>query len=273
MTLRTAHRLQLVVLTLAVLSVVPTVLADLVEGRTAVTTTWSGSTVVVYLVLLAVLARDLVRGGDPRPASWALVVAGDVALAAFGLVAAPASSAPWVLALSPITVGAGAVALRLRGALAAAGVHLALRLLLQVTGVWRVPPTTLVLDSLLLLVVVAAVSVTVQAVQAAAAQVGSARRAAEEARAAAAAATAAEGEHVRWDGIVHDDVLASLSLTAQARDAADRSAAAAAAAHALDRLRREGSHDAGAPPGHLVALASVAARLRDGVDGAGGVTV
>jgi len=243
-TLRTARRLQLVVLTLAVLSVVPTVVADLAEGRTAAATPWTATVVPVYLVLLGVLLRDLVRGGDPRPASWALVLAGDLALATFPLAAGPETSAPWVLALSPLTVGAAAVALRLRGALVAAAVHLALRLLLHLTGVWRLSTTSLVLDGLLLLVVVAAVSVTVQALQAAAEQVASAREAAEGARTAAVAARAAEAEHVRWDGIVHDDVLASLSLTAQARDAGDRTAAAQAAAQALDRLRREGAQAA-----------------------------
>jgi len=257
-TLRTARRLQLVVLALAVLSVVPTVAADLAEGRTAAATAWTATVVPVYLVLLGVLLRDLVRGGDPRPASWALVLVGDLALATFPLAAMPERSAPWVLALSPLTVGAGAVALRLRGALAAAAVHLALRFLLQVTGVWRVSMTSLVLDWLLLLVVVAAVSVTVQAVQAAAEQVASAREEADSARTAAVVARAAESEHVRWDGIVHDDVLASLSLTAHARDAADRAAAVRAAAQALDRLRREDVDAPGAP----VALADLVDRLR-----------
>jgi len=257
-TLRTARRLQLVVLALAVLSVVPTVAADLAEGRTAAAPAWTATVVPVYLVLLGVLLRDLVRGGDPRPASWALVVAGDLALATFPLAAMPERSAPWVLALSPLTVGAAAVALRLRGALVAAAVHLALRFVLQATGVWRVSMTSLVLDWLLLLVVVAAVSVTVQAVQAAAEQVASAREGADSARTAAVAARAAESEHVRWDGIVHDDVLASLSLTAHARDEAGRAAAVRAAAQALDRLRREDADDPGAP----VPLPDLLDRLR-----------
>ncbi|NIZ91295.1 ATP-binding protein [Kineococcus rubinsiae] len=267
MTLRTAHRLQLVVLVLALLSVVPTVAADLAQGRTAAAPLWTATVVPVYLVLLAVLVRDLLRGGDPRPASWALVLAGDAALATFPLAAGAEPSAPWVLALSPLTVGAGAVALRLRGALLAALGHLLLRLLLQVTGVWAVSRTSLVLDSLLLLVVVAAVSVTVQAVQAAASQVATAREAADTARAAAAAARAAEREHVRWDGIVHDDVLASLSLTAQARDAAERAVAVAAAAQALERLRREdpdaADHPDGRPPEVPVPLGDLLDRLRE----------
>ncbi len=128
-----------------------------------------------------------------------------------------------MLSLSPVTVGAGAVAVSsLWGALALTGVHLLFRLALQTSGVWTVPTDVAVLEAAGLVVIAIAASVAVLAVRGSARQLETARSAAERAAAEAAAAEAVERENSRWDGIVHDDVLASLSLTAHARDEADR---------------------------------------------------
>lgn len=240
MTTRGVERLLALVLALSLLSIVPTVAADLSQDVPAAEPWWAAVVVLAYVVLLGLLALQAVRPRGWSWPTWGLVVVGDVVFASYPLVADPAvDRTPWVLALSPITVGAGAVVLKLRGAVVLGLLHTALRGVLALTGAYPVPPVMFVLDALLLLVIVTAVSVVVQAVVQSSQQVTAARRAAEAAVADAAAARAREREDARWDAIVHDDVLASLSLAAHARSDADVLVARAAARTALDRLDRD----------------------------------
>lgn len=265
MTRRGVHRLLALVLALGLVSVAPTVVTNLLAGRSQFPVAWSASICAGYLVILAALLTQAVRRGSCQVPAWGLVVLGDLALAGYPLLATRADDdVPWVLALSALTVGAGAVAApSLRGTLGLTFLHLALRGLLQVSGVWFVAPDVGVLEAVGLLVVAIAVSVAVQAVHDAAHQVESARTTADRAAAAAAAARAVELENSHWDGIVHDDVLASLSLTAHARDdVADRVRAAAAAERALASI------DAGSPglrDPAPVGLGETVSRLQDTV--------
>lgn len=234
MTRHGVQRLLAVVLALGLVSVAPTVVANLAAGRSPAPAAWSAAVCAAYLVVLALLLAQAVRGSAGRAPAWALVVVGDVALATYPLVSPPVHEVPWVLALSAITVGAGAVAAStLAGALGLTAVHLALRLLLQLSGVWTVPADVAVQEAVGQLVIAVAASVAVQSVQDAARSVGQARSNAVRAAAAAAAARAVEVENSRWDGIVHDDVLASLSTAAHAHGPAERVRARAAAERAL----------------------------------------
>ncbi|PRY15225.1 ATP-binding protein [Kineococcus rhizosphaerae] len=235
MTRHGVQRLLALVLALAVVSIVPTVVANLVGGRVGAPVPWSVAVLTAYAAVLGLLLVQAVRRGAAGVPAWALVVVGNLALATYPLVARDADDdVPWVLALSPVTVGAGAVATpSLAGALALTGLHLGLRLALQLSGVWTVPVDVGVQEAVGLLVIATAASVAVLSVRGAARQVEAARTGADRAAAAAAAARAVELENSRWDGIVHDDVLASLSLTAHVRDDADRLRARAAAARAL----------------------------------------
>ncbi|GAA0294330.1 ATP-binding protein [Kineococcus aurantiacus] len=257
------QRLLALVLLLAIVSIVPTVAANLAGGRGEAPGWWSATVLVAYAAVAVLLLVQAVRGSRWWVLSWALVVVGDVALATYPAAVGhrPDDDVPWVLALSPITVGAGAVATpTLLGALALALVHLGLRLALQLSGVWTVPADVAVQEAIGLLVITTAASVAVLAVRGAARQVETARGGAERATAEAAAARAVELENSRWDGIVHDDVLASLSLTAHARDDGDRVRARAAAVRALASVER----DPGAERGPLP-LADVVSRLTDAV--------
>ncbi|WP_432545178.1 ATP-binding protein [Kineococcus sp. SYSU DK002] len=261
MTRRGVHRLLALVLALAMVSVTPTVVANLATGPAQAPGWWTAPLLAAYLAVFAWLVLHAVRRTRPWRPVWALVLLGDAALGTYPLVAGHPDEVPWVLALSPLTVGAGAVAVpSLWGALGLTGAHLALRLALQLSGVWTVPGDIAVLDAVGLLVIGTATSVAVLSVRAAAGQVETARAAAERAAAEAAAARAVEVEDSRWDGIVHDDVLASLSLTAHAHDGADRVRARAAAGRALTSI----AHDPDGEPGP-VPVAEAAARLSDRV--------
>lgn len=272
MTRRGVQRLLALVLALAVVSVVPTVATNVAGGRAHAPAGWTATVLVGYGVALGLLLLQAVRSGGPATGSrglavpvWALVVLGDLALATFPLVSRTTEDdVPWVLSLSPVTVGAGAVAVSsLWGALALTGAHLLLRLALQTSGVWTVPTDVAVLEAIGLVVIAIAASVAVLAVRGSARQLETARSAAERAAAEAAAAEAVERENSRWDGIVHDDVLASLSLTAHARDEADRARARLAAGRALTSVARETDGDAGASG--PVPVADAVRRLGDAV--------
>jgi signal transduction histidine kinase len=247
-TQRGVRRLLALVLALAVVSVLPTVATNVVGGRSGTPAGWTVPVLLGYAAVMVGLLREALRRNDSASGSrgldvpvWGLVVLGDLALATFPAVSGgTAEDVPWVLSLSPVTVGAGAVAVpSLWGALALTAVHLALRLALQLSGVWTVPTDVMALETIGLVVIAIAVSVAVLAVRGSARQLESARGAAERAAAEAAAAEAVERENSRWDGIVHDDVLASLSLTAHARDEADRERARQAAGRALTSIARE----------------------------------
>ncbi|NAZ87589.1 hypothetical protein GTR00_16010, partial [Kineococcus sp. T90] len=247
MTSRGAHRLVALVLALAVLSLVPSVASAAAAGGPQPPAAWTSAVVSVYAVLLVLLLAQVAHGRARPWLPWALVVAGDAAVGGYVLVApGPAEQVPWVLALSPLTVGAGAAATGLGAAMGLGLVHVGLRALVQVSGAWAVPATGFVLDALLVLVVVPAAWVAVAAVRSSAERVQRARRLAEEAAAQEAAARAAELENARWDAIVHDDVLAALSTTAQAAGPAQRAEAARAARTALARV--EGERRGGALP-------------------------
>ncbi|MEZ0490939.1 ATP-binding protein [Kineococcus sp. TBRC 1896] len=254
MTRRGVQRVLALVLALAVVSAAPTVVANVAGGRAHAPAGWTAPVLGGYVVVLFLLFAQALRtggstsgdGGLAAPV-WALVVLGDLALATFPLVTSgPEDDVPWVLSLSPVTVGAGAVAVSsLGGALALTTVHLALRLALQVSGVWTVPADVAVLEAIGLVVIAITASVAVLAVRGSARQLETARSAAERAAAGAAAAEAAERENSRWDGIVHDDVLASLSLTAHARDGDDLARARLAAGRALTSVAREADREPG----------------------------
>ncbi|WP_432498296.1 ATP-binding protein [Kineococcus auxinigenes] len=240
MTARSGHRLVALVLALAVLSLVPTVVSGSTVHGPRPPRAWAVPVVAAYGVLLVLLLAQAAHG-RPRPwLPWALVVAGDAALVTWVL-AAPGrvEQAPWVLSLSPLTVGAGAVAAGLGTATGLGLVHVGLRALVQASGAWAVPPVAFVLDALLVLVVVPAAWVAVAAVRSSGARVERARVLAEEAAVREAAARAEELENARWDAIVHDDVLAALTTTAQAQDAAGRAEARCAARAALVRVEGE----------------------------------
>ncbi|WP_432561108.1 ATP-binding protein [Kineococcus sp. SYSU DK003] len=262
MTRRGAQRLLALVLALALVSVAPTIAASLLTGRSQAPPVWSAVVCLAYAVVFVLLLVQAVRRATCWVPAWALVVVGNAVLATYPLVVTGAGGeagrqAPWVLALSPLTVGAGAVALPSPPrALALTAVHLALRAVLQLEGTWVVSPDTAALDAVGLLVIATAASVAVMAVHGAAAQVEAARVGAERAAAAAAAARAVELENSRWDGIVHDDVLAALSMTAHARDRAERLRARAAAGRALTSIERDPDGDQGPVP-----LAEVTSRL------------
>ncbi|ABS02577.1 ATP-binding protein [Kineococcus radiotolerans] len=264
MTRSGAQRLLALVLALGLVSVAPTVVANLVTGRSATPPAWAAAVCTAYLAVFVVLLVQAVRRGACGPAAWALVVVGDVALATYPVVSPHVDDdVPWVLALSAITVGAGAVAApSLGGALGLTAVHLLLRQLLQLSGVWSVRADIAVVETVGQLVIAVAASVAVQAVQESARSVEQARDAAARAAAAAAAARAEEVENSRWDGIVHDDVLASLSTAAHARDAADRGRARAAAERALASVDGglAGARDTGP-----VGAAETVSRLRSAV--------
>ncbi|WP_432503639.1 ATP-binding protein [Kineococcus arenarius] len=263
MTTRSAHRLVALVLALAVLSLVPTVVSGSAAHGPRPPLAWTVPVVTAYGVLLVLLLAQAAHG-RPRPwLPWALVVAGDLALVTWVL-AAPgrAEQAPWVLSLSPLTVGAGAVATGLGAAAGLGLLHVGLRALVQASGAWVVPPTAFVLDALLVLVVVPAAWVAVAAVRSSGARVERARARAEEAAGREAAARAEELENARWDAIVHDDVLAALTTTAQAQDAAGRAEARRAARAALARV--EGEHGPGAAPPAVLPVG----RVWDAVAGA-----
>ncbi|WP_432515173.1 ATP-binding protein [Kineococcus sp. SYSU DK001] len=261
MTRRGVHRLLALVLALAMVSVAPTVVANLAAGPAREPAWWSALVLAGYVAVLAGLVVHAVRRTRPWGPVWALVLLGDAALGTYPALAGRPDDVPWVLALSPLTVGAGAVAVpSLWGALGLTCAHLVLRGALQVSGVWTVPGDVAVLDAVGLLVIGTATSVAVLSVRAAARQVETARGAAERAAAEAAAARAVEVENSRWDGIVHDDVLASLSLTAHVRDAADRVRARAAAGRALTSIVRDPDGERGPVP-----VAEAAARLSDRV--------
>lgn len=259
MTARGVERLVALVLVLSLLSIVPTVVAALSLAVPAVAPWWAGAVLLTYVGLLGLLLSQAVRPRGRSWPTWGLVVAGNLVCATYPLVADPTvERTPWILALSPTTVGAGAVVLKLRGAMTLGLLHVALRGVLALTGDYPVPLVMFVLDALLLLVIVTAVSVVVQAVVQSSQRVTAARTTAEAAVAAAAAARAREREDARWDAIVHDDVLASLSLAAHARTDADVLLARTAARTALERLDRD------LTPGP-VAVRDVVDRLRAAV--------
>ncbi|WP_432487106.1 ATP-binding protein [Kineococcus sp. SYSU DK018] len=248
MTARGGHRIVALVLALAVLSLVPTVVSATASRGPRPPAGWTVPVVVSYAVLLVLLLAQAVHG-RPRPwLPWALVAVGDAALVTWLLVAPErAEQAPWVLALSPLTVGAGAAAAGLGVATGLGLLHVGLRALVQVGGGWVVPPTAFVLDSLLVLVVAPAAWVAVAAVRSSGVRVEQARLRAEDAAAREAAARAAELEDARWDAIVHDDVLAALATTAQAQDADGRAEARRAALTALARVEGEVAPGAAVP--------------------------
>lgn len=267
MTRHGVQRLLSLVLALGLVSVAPTVVANLVAERSTAPAGWSAAVCAAYVVVLGLLLVQAARRASGSGPAWALVVVGDLTLATYPIVSLHVDDdVPWVLALSPLTVGAGAVAApTLAGALGLTAVHLALRFLLQRSGIWFVAPDIAALETIGLVVVATAASVAVQAVQDAARQVEAARTAAVRADAAAAAARAAELENSRWDGIVHDDVLASLSLTAHARDDADRRRARSAAERALASVDGGAEGAEGVPDPGPVGLAETVARLRETV--------
>jgi hypothetical protein len=260
-TTRGVQRLLALVLALGLVSIAPTVVTNLLAGRSQFPVVWSSVICAGYLLVFGLLLVQAVRRAACWVPAWALVVLGDLALATYPVLATHTDDdIPWVLALSVLTVGAGAVAApSLAGTLGLTVLHLALRLLLQLSGVWIVATDMAVLEAVGLLVVAIAVSVAVQAVQDAARQVEAARATADRAAAAAAAARAVELENSRWDGIVHDDVLASLSMTAHAHDPADRLRARAAAERALTSI--DGGV-AGVGDPNPVDLADTVCRLR-----------
>ncbi|WP_432572113.1 ATP-binding protein [Kineococcus sp. SYSU DK005] len=240
MTARGAHRLVALVLALTVLSLVPSVASAAAAGGPQPPAAWTTAVVAVYAVLLVLLLAQAVHGRARPWLPWALVAAGDAALLTYvPLAPGPVHRVPWVLALSPLTVGAGAVATGLGAAMGLGLVHVGLRALVQASGAWAVPATGFVLDSLLVLVVVPAAWVAVAAVRSSGARVQRARELAGEAAARQAAAHAAELENARWDAIVHDDVLAALTTTAQAQQPAQRAEARRAARTALARVEGE----------------------------------
>ncbi|MEZ0164608.1 ATP-binding protein [Kineococcus sp. LSe6-4] len=272
MSARGVRRLLALVLALAVLSVAPTVATTVAGGRGNAPAVWTVPVLAGYGATLALLARQAVQRHGPAPgadgptvSAWVLVVLGDVALATYPLVVhGPEDDVPWVLSLSPVTVGAGAVAVSsVTGALALAAVHLALRAALQLSGVWTVPPDVGALEATGLVVIAVAAAVAVLAVRGSARQLDAARAAAARAAAGAAAAEAVEQENSRWDGIVHDDVLASLSLAAHARDDTDRLHARQAAGRALTSVVHE--PDGGTGPGRPVPVADAVHRLGEAV--------
>ncbi|WP_337062130.1 ATP-binding protein [Kineococcus sp. G2] len=261
MTARSGHRLVALVLALSLLSLVPTIASASAGHGPRPPLAWSVPVLTGYAVLLVLLLAQAAHG-RPRPwLPWALVVLGDAALATWPLVVpGRAEQAPWVLALSPLTAGAGAVAAGLGAAVGLGLVHVGLRALVQAAGVWVVPPVAFALDALLVLVVVPAVWVAVAAVRSSGARLEQARSRAEEAAARESAARAAELENTRWDAIVHDDVLAALTTTAQARGAAGRAEAREAARTALARVEGERPAARAALP-----VARVWARVADAV--------
>ncbi|WP_432548690.1 ATP-binding protein [Kineococcus sp. SYSU DK004] len=262
MSARGVRRLVALVVAVALVSISPTVATDLLARTTTEPAWWSATAVAAHLGLVAALARAAWTGEGLRGACWAVVVTGNALVLGHAVLAPPAAGrapAPWELALSPATVGAAAVVLPLGPALVAGLVHIAVRGVLPLSGTWRQPPLEAVLDGLLLLVIVAAASVAVQAVRAAADQVATARTQADAAAARAAAAAAAEREHARWDAIVHDDVLAVLSVAAAARTGEDRAVAGDAARTALRRLGR----DVAPAPVPLAGPAGLAGRLAE----------
>ncbi|MGI4895723.1 MAG: sensor histidine kinase [Janthinobacterium lividum] len=262
MTERGVRRLLALVLALAFASVIPTIAAGLAAHPGEVPSWWSTTVVAACALLLLLLTAQAVSGRDWLVPVFGVVLVGDAALASYPLVASGAQpDAPWVLALSPVSVGAGAVLLRSRGAMLLALLHLGFRLELQLSGVWTVPSVTALLDAMLLLVVASAASVCVQAVRTSAAQLGVARAEAEREAAAAGVARAVELENTRWDAIVHDDVLATLTMTAHARTSADRVRARTAARTALASVERDVAPDP-------VSLSSLLEQLRAGVQGA-----
>ncbi|NAZ76499.1 hypothetical protein GTQ99_13900, partial [Kineococcus sp. T13] len=258
-----AQRLLALVLALGVLSVGPTVVTGLVSDPGQLPAAWAAATTCGYLLAVVGLVVQAVRLTGRRWPAWAVVVLGDVVLASYPLVArSSAVDVPWVLGLSPVTVGAGAVAgSGLGAALALAVLHLVLRALVQLSGTWVVPPERAAFDALGLLVIATAASVAVQSVRLAASSVERARERAQAAASAAAAVRAVEQEHSRWDALVHDDVLASLAQTTQARTAADRRAARAAAATALQRVERGAARGTGPVQPPDAELADVLAEL------------
>jgi len=196
-TRRGVQRLLALVLALAVVSVAPTVVTNLVAGRSQFPVGWSATLCLAYLAILGLLLVQAVRRASCWVPAWALVVVGDLALASYPLLATRTDDdVPWVLALSTLTVGAGAVAVpSLLGALALTIAHLALRLVLQLSGVWFVATDIALLEAVGLLVIATATAVAVQAVQDAAQQVETARAGADRAAAAAAAALSTTGEN------------------------------------------------------------------------------
>jgi len=244
-TRRGVQRLLALILALGILSIAPTVATNLAAGRSSAPTWWTALVCLAYLAVFVLLLVQAGRRASCWVPAWSLVAIGNLALATYPLVAADVDDdVPWVLAVSSLTIGAGAVVVpRLWGALALTVVHLLVRFALQASGVWVVARDIAVLEAVGLVVVSTAVSLAAQALDDAGRQVEQARAEADRAAAAAAAARAVEAENSRWDGIVHDDVLASLSMTAHVREGqdglADREQARQAAARALANIDRD----------------------------------
>jgi len=246
------------VLALAVLLLVPGIASRLpLSGGPQ--TWWSVAMVAALLAIVGWLTLTAVRGDDPAPPARALIAAMSVVLLTYSLTTEPQAvqPLPWVDLLVPTTVGACAVACRGWSALIAGGLVTGLYTGLSRTDAWvQAGPVTLE-GTLYLFVLLTAAIIIVSVVRDAAARVGSAAQTAMQARALADSAEAEAQERVRWESLVHDDILAALTIATTAT-LPNWDQAVSAAQVALQRLNID-------PRGGPANFALLSRRLREAV--------
>ncbi|MFC5997768.1 sensor histidine kinase [Quadrisphaera sp. GCM10027208] len=243
MTERTAHRLLAGLVLVATLVRAPNVAAHLAVHDEPEPRWFTGTAVAALVVALGPVAVAFVRGRPPHRAVRVLVGTGLVLVVVRTLVASDDGAAahqPWLATFVPVLVAAAGMSVG-----GAGGVALVLVLATGYAGLLTLPawgaltPLDAAAEAgylsavgLVVLTAAAAIGAIATRVSVAEADTLAARRAAQE---AAVRAT----ESVRWDALVHDDVLSALSTAAVAVDPDVARRAADDAARALERITND----------------------------------
>ncbi len=258
------HRWTCGVFAVALLLLTPAIGMNLLTGATPAPQLWSWAFLVVYTALTVVIVRFAVQGRNPQRLARVFVGVSLLALVSYPLVStAPLGDGaqPWIFYVVPGAVGACAVAFERRMAFLGAAGFAIIRVVVLVAEGSPISVEELTLDALLIFVTGIVVFVPIEVLRSQARALMAARQEALSALTAAGAIRAAERETARWHALVHDDVLASLSVAAASRNAEDRVHVQELATTALERLRRDPGSGASTPD-------EFAARLAEAVKGA-----
>lgn len=244
MTERTAHRLLAGLVLVATLVRAPNVAAHLAVHDEPEPVWFTATAVTALAAALTPVAVAFVRGRPPHRAVRVLVAAGLLLVVARTFVArdggAAAPHQPWLTAFVPVLVAAAGISVR-----GAGGVALVLVLATGYAALLTLPawgalgPVDAAGEAGYLSAVGLVVLTAATAIGALATRVSRAEADALAARRAAQEAAARAAESVRWDALVHDDVLSALSTAAVAADPDVARRAADEAARALDRITND----------------------------------
>lgn len=211
-----SDRLAGLVLACAMAALVPGAVARVAEFD-ATPSWWNlGVAVLLGVPFVGLVAR---AGHHGSLRFWAGAMAGVcwVGLASYPIVAEdliPGGELPWIAMYSPTAAAALAVAAPLWRALTASVLFALTQAWVQNTEYWHPPTDRVVTDAVFAVATTAAVAVVMEAVRSRTRMIATAQEESVAAIARVGARQVALQETVRWDALVHDDVLAALRAAA-----------------------------------------------------------